>query len=144
MINFQRPPWGPLQTNMDGVWTIIIALKQALIWCQIQPEVLELKIIQCEWIFCAEKRLFLACKNFAIFQLAISSTSPVVVCESKCWLPPVGFYPMAIRSAENKVTSTFYIYTQEVRILQNELKVKNVQLWIWASSNLKLTTNPKP
>ena len=41
---------------------------------------------------------------------------------------------------QKKVTSTFYIYTQEVRILQNELKVENVQLRIWASSNLKLTT----
>ena len=61
---------------------------------------------------------------------------PQIDLNTDIWRPD----SMAVWSAENKITSTFNIYTLEVRILQNELKVENVQLRIWASSNLKLMT----
>ena len=46
---------------------------------------------------------------------------------------------MALWSINKKITLTIDIYDIKVRILQNELKVENVQLRIWASSNLKIS-----
>ena len=45
---------------------------------------------------------------------------------------------MALWSINKKITLTIDIYDLKVRILQNELKVENIQLRIWASSNLKI------
>ena len=46
-------------------------------------------------------------------------------------------FMIAFWSIYKKVTTIIVIYDLKVRILQNELKVKNVQLRIWASLNLK-------
>ena len=46
-------------------------------------------------------------------------------------------FMIAFWSIYKKVTTIIVIYDLKVRILQNELKVKNVQLRIWAYLNLK-------
>ena len=51
--------------------------------------------------------------------------------------PWFGESKMAFWSIYKKVTPIIDIYNLKVRILQNELKVENVQLRIWSSLNLK-------